>query len=263
MKKTSLLIILVCVSATAVIGYLAKSKIDTLQRTLGLTKSELALSKKSLEAAQLSITRTSEELGTAHKEIQAQSLQLADATTQQKAALDKVTEQEKTIKDQEKQINDFKSIDLNAPDTEKLVKELKENNAKIETLTTERDRLAAELSAANDKSTGLAKEVTGLQQQAAVNQEQVRHYEQNVARMGLTGRVLAVNANWNFVVLNVGDKDGAAPNAGLVVSRNGQNIARGKITTVESGRSVASIMPASMARGETIQPGDQVVFTRL
>ena len=89
----------------------------------------------------------------------------------------------------------------------------------------------------------------------------VKRYQAGVARQGLNGRVMAVNSGWNFVVLDIGDRQGAAVSAPLLVLRGGQPIARLRITSVEPSTSIADVIPGSIARGTTVQPGDRVVFS--
>jgi DNA repair exonuclease SbcCD ATPase subunit len=60
---------------------------------------------------------------------------------------------------------------------------------------------------------------------------------------GLKGKVLVVDPKWNFVVLDIGEKQGILRNGVLMVSRNSKLIAKVKVTTIESDRSIANIMP--------------------
>src|SRR5205823_5641114 len=76
----------------------------------------------------------------------------------------------------------------------------------------------------------------------------------------LQGRILAVNSGWNFVVLNIGDKQGVAVNAPLLVVRGNAPVARLRITSVENSKSIADVVPSSVAHGVTIQPGDTVIL---
>jgi hypothetical protein len=82
----------------------------------------------------------------------------------------------------------------------------------------------------------------------------------NVTQEGIRGRVLAVNSRWDFTVISIGSKQGAAAKKTLVVSRNGQAIGKIRISSVEENQSIANIIPDSFIRGPRIQPGDDVVF---
>jgi DNA repair exonuclease SbcCD ATPase subunit len=60
---------------------------------------------------------------------------------------------------------------------------------------------------------------------------------------GLKGKVLVVDPKWNFVVLDIGEKQGILRHGVLMVSRNSKLVAKVKVTTIESDRSIANIMP--------------------
>lgn len=81
-----------------------------------------------------------------------------------------------------------------------------------------------------------------------------------VMKKGLEGRVLAVNPAWNFVVLNLGDKNGVVSNAEMLVRRGTQLVGKVRITSVEPSTSIADIVSDSASQGATISPGDQVIF---
>ena len=84
--------------------------------------------------------------------------------------------------------------------------------------------------------------------------------QQQRMRNGLQGRVLAVNPAWNFVVLNLGDKNGVVSNAELLVKRGSQFIGKVRVTSVEPSTSIADIVTNSVPQGATISPGDDVIY---
>jgi cell shape-determining protein MreC len=79
-------------------------------------------------------------------------------------------------------------------------------------------------------------------------------------KKGLEGRILAVNPAWNFVVLNLGDKNGVVSNAELLVKRGTQLVGKVRITSVEPSTSIADIVANSVPQGTTISPGDNVIY---
>lgn len=92
-----------------------------------------------------------------------------------------------------------------------------------------------------------------------LREEKARRDRQIMAK-GLEGQILAVNGAWNFVVLSIGNRQGAVPNAEMVVTRGSQMIGKIRITSVEPATSIADILPGAAARGVRIQPGDKVIF---
>ena len=74
------------------------------------------------------------------------------------------------------------------------------------------------------------------------------------------GRVLAVNPGWNFVVMNLGDRQGIKAGLPMLVTRQGQLVAKLQTKSVEPTQTVADIVGGSMAKGEKIKPGDTVIL---
>jgi predicted RNase H-like nuclease (RuvC/YqgF family) len=87
-------------------------------------------------------------------------------------------------------------------------------------------------------------------------QDRARHRMRN----GLSGRILAVNPAWNFVVLSLGDRNGVVNNAELLVKRGTQFIGKVRVTSVEPSTSIADIVANSVPQGATISPGDDVIY---
>ena len=75
---------------------------------------------------------------------------------------------------------------------------------------------------------------------------------------GLTGHVLAINSDYNFVVIDVGENQGVVSSAQMIVYRDGVLLGKIKITSVEPSISVGDILP-EWKKGE-IQEGDTVIF---
>ena len=74
------------------------------------------------------------------------------------------------------------------------------------------------------------------------------------------GTVLAVNQAYNFVVLNLGNRQGLEPNAEMLVLRDTVIIGKIRISSVEPATSIGDILGNSLARGVQVQPGDTVIY---
>lgn len=107
--------------------------------------------------------------------------------------------------------------------------------------------------------------ITGLPAPAPAPKQVYKTSEPKAQPAGNTnlakGRVLAVNPNWDFCVVSLGDKQGGTINQVLIVARDGQAIGKVKITQVEAAQSIADIVPGTFAKNTFVQPGDDVVFT--
>ena len=77
---------------------------------------------------------------------------------------------------------------------------------------------------------------------------------------GLRGTVLAVNQAYNFVVLNLGGRQGVETNSEMLVLRGGSLIGRIRVSSVEPATAIGDIVTNSLARGVQVQPGDIVIY---
>src|SRR5262249_3647420 len=79
-------------------------------------------------------------------------------------------------------------------------------------------------------------------------------------RTGVHGTVLAYNQAYNFVVLNLGARNGVEPNSEMLVLRDGTLIGKIRISSVEPAPAIGDILTNSLARGVQVQPGDNVIY---
>jgi hypothetical protein len=81
----------------------------------------------------------------------------------------------------------------------------------------------------------------------------------HVVRMkaDIRGKILVADPKWEFVVLNVGEEEGAKLNGELLVSRQGRLVAKVIIREVQKGRCIANLMPGWKLADVT--EGDQVI----
>ncbi len=88
--------------------------------------------------------------------------------------------------------------------------------------------------------------------------EQAQRRKDGKMPEGLTGHVLSVNPEWNFVVLDIGANQGVVDNALMIVYRDGKLVGKIKITSIEPSISIADILPEWQQ--SPIQGGDTVTF---
>lgn len=79
-------------------------------------------------------------------------------------------------------------------------------------------------------------------------------------RPNLRGTVLAVNQAYNFVVLNLGGRQGIEANSEMLVLRGGALIGKIRVSSVEPATAIGDIITNSLARGVQVQPGDIVIY---
>jgi DNA repair exonuclease SbcCD ATPase subunit len=75
---------------------------------------------------------------------------------------------------------------------------------------------------------------------------------------GLHGKILAVDPKYDFVVLDIGDEQGAKERGEMMINRGGRLIGKVKISSVQKDRCVANILP-DWKNGDAME-GDEVLY---
>jgi hypothetical protein len=147
-------------------------------------------------------------------------------------------------------------------------------NAQTDELQSQLDDLRRQLDGAEKEKALLAEKLQEAQERAAQPKEtaaktEPRKRHETVTtqresisshRAGVHGTVLACNQAYNFVVLNLGARNGVEPNSEMLVLRDGTFIGKIRISSVEPATAIGDIITNSLARGVQVQPGDSVIY---
>jgi cell shape-determining protein MreC len=153
---------------------------------------------------------------------------------------------------------------------------------KLNKTTTERDDARAELAAYQntgykpEQILALGKQVLDGQKalEASIEEKKILQYAYEKAnneleritgkrpyitmRADLKGSVLVADPKWEFVVLNVGQEDGAKEHGELLVSRDGKLVAKVIIREVQKNRCIANLLPGwkltDVTEGDVVIP---------
>jgi predicted nuclease with TOPRIM domain len=117
-----------------------------------------------------------------------------------------------------------------------------------------------QLESAEKEKVFLAEKLQSAQERSVPVQEGKKRRAPVVRRTGVRGTVLAVNQAYNFVVLNLGARQGVEPNSEMLVLREGTLIGKIRISSVEPATAIGDIITGSLARGVQVQPGDTVIY---
>jgi hypothetical protein len=79
----------------------------------------------------------------------------------------------------------------------------------------------------------------------------------------LSTSVQSVYRNWGFVTINGGNAHGVVPGSTLDVLRNGEVVAKLKVTAVEQNRAAADIVPDALPVTVALRSGDRVVAEKI
>jgi len=117
-----------------------------------------------------------------------------------------------------------------------------------------------QLDSAEKEKVFLSEKLQTTQERPTQPQEEKKRRETGPRRTGVRGTVLAVNQAYNFVVLNLGARQGIQPNSEMLVLREGTLIGKIRISSVEPATAIGDIISSSLARGIQVQPGDIVIY---
>jgi hypothetical protein len=258
MAKALLGISILILLCAAGLGFATKSKVEQKVRDLAKTKTDLLTTEGKLK-------KTSNELETANTNLTAANTTIEDQKTKitaaETAAAAAKAEAEKAAADAKEKdalllaanekIKKMETPDPNAAPTENPAMAALQKQVEDATNQAKEAKVAAEQYQARQKAA--EEKVAGLEQT-------IEHYRNPIRQAGLTGNVLHVNQGWNFVVIDIGDKQGVTVNTPLIVMRGNQRVATLKVSSVEPRQAIADVVPGSMARGQMVQVGDRVVF---
>ena len=146
------------------------------------------------------------------------------------------------------------------------------DNAQSGDLQSQVDDLRRQLDGAEKEKELLAEKLQDAQRPAQVKEASkaetrkkretasVQRQGSSSHRAGVHGSVLAYNQAYNFVVLNLGARNGVEANSEMLVLRDGTLIGKIRISSVEPATAIGDIISNSLARGVQVQPGDSVIY---
>ena len=130
---------------------------------------------------------------------------------------------------------------------------IRKENAELQTQAEQKGKEAE----AESKNVDDAKKI--LQDLVAKVEARKKSFERN----SLTARIVAVNADWGFVVIDAGEKQGITPDTKLLVTRGTQQIGKLSILSVQGAQTVANVLHDTLAPGLSPAPGDRVILENL
>lgn len=274
MGKTILLVLAILLSlGTAVGGYLLSSKKSQFSSQLVAVETALRNAESisynanyltnpnepaaSVGAAAISLQNATEELTTTKGNLEQTTSQLANRTAEVQELKTNLTSTQR----------DLEEVQTKLTSTEEKLAPLQEENQKVEQLLGGRDleKILADLSKIQEDFEVIQAEKRVIEDILADKSEQLADLEQlmdmgkrGVAPLDLSGKVLAINRAWNFVVLDVGRDDDLPEGVELTVYRGENLVGKVRTVAVDPDTAIADIVP-EWTQGE-IQVGDQVLF---
>ena len=200
---------------------------------------ELASTKNTLKRTQSDLAQTQSDLADTKADRDKEAQLAEDQTKRANDLNDKLAKATADLADTQNQLAAYKATDLTPDQVIKLNKNLKDANSQIEAINLEK---------------------TVLQREIVRVKDRLLKYEDPDAfvklRADLKGKIEAVDPKWDFVVLNIGDDQGAVEDGEMLVSREGKLVAKVIIRSVQKDRCIANIVPG-WKLGDPIE-GDEV-----
>jgi len=260
MVKILLIVAALLSVGSLVLGYLNKDAHEATKQTLDTKVAEIATAQgqitdlnQEVEEAEALIEAKNQEISNVQSEMAGVRTELNKAKAAAQAAENQINVKNMEIQDLEGQIAKLKEAQTTAPDPNQPDPNTEATNQIAE--------LQQQVEAAEMEAKLMAEKVEAAQNRVKALERDAARREGAILAKGLQGQILAVNPAWNFVVLSLGDRQGVAPNAEMVVRRGGRMIGKIRITSVEKSNSIADIVSGSVPSGLKIQPGDTVIYT--
>ncbi len=181
---------------------------DAAAESVTQLQADLDLSQSNLESAQLTI---------GEKTKHAQELQIR--VTDLQAALDGAKEKLASAE-----------VELQKAQEEAKNADLKQN-----------EELQAELAAVAAENKLLARKLTSMRSQRGQLENQIEGA--TPTPVGLRGSISAIERNWDFVVLDVGEREQVQPNTEFLIYRKDDLIGKVQVVTVTQTASIAELLP--------------------
>jgi len=203
---------------------------------------------KELKARQSAIATEQTKLAEGEAKTGAAEGQLTQILNEKKQLEARLQDKEAEILTLQKQIEEKQPASANpgAPSSVELQAQLDDARQQLEAAEREKSLLSETVQTVRDRSSQLEDEK---------KRRAIAH-----GKIGVRGSVLAVNQAYNFVVLNLGGRNGVERHSEMLIVRDGTFIGKIRISSVEPATAIGDIITSTLARGVQVQPGDIVIY---
>lgn len=141
--------------------------------------------------------------------------------------------------------------------------ELQEKSDLIASLEEEKAALTSQVADLENQVASLQDQIAELEEDKALLETQLEKCDKELhkeitMKPGTTGTIVYANAEWNFVVIDIGSNDGVQPTAEMIIHRGDNMIGKIKISAVRDNVSIAEVM--SEYQTANVKEGDHVLF---
>jgi hypothetical protein len=241
--------------AAAIFGALNVAKVKTLRFTLAdavaardSAEHDRAKQQNELKARESAIAVEQAKLGEHAGKMGAVESQLTQVLNEKTQLEAKLQDKEGEILALQKQVEEKHPASVNpgAPSAVELEAQLDDARQQLDSAEREKSLLSEKLQSVKERSSQL--------------EDEKKRRTAARGKVGVRGTVLVVNQAYNFVVLNLGGRNGVEPHSEMLVVRDGTFIGKIRISSVEPATAIGDIITSTLARGVRVQPGDLVIY---
>jgi prefoldin subunit 5 len=141
--------------------------------------------------------------------------------------------------------------------------ELLEKSNLIAGLQEEKASLETQLTDLNTQLAGLQDQIAQLEEDKSMLETQLDKCEKTVnkditMKPGTSGKIVYANAEWNFVVIDIGSNAGVQTTVDMIVHRGDTMIGKIRISAVHDNVAIAEVLPEFQK--DTVKEGDDVLY---
>jgi hypothetical protein len=253
--KTLILTSVVFLILAGWVGILNTGKVKTLRATVtgaiaarDGAEQRRAAQEKEIKGREAAVTAEKAKIAENENRVAGAEVELVKLQTEKADLQAKLQANETEIANLQKQVDEIKPATVNpgAPSSVELQAQLEDSRHQL-------DNAEREKSLLSDKMQSLATRSSQLE-------EEKKRRTVVAGKIGVRGTVLAVNQAYNFVVLNLGARQGVEASSEMLVLREGSFIGKIRISSVEPSTAIGDIVTSSLARGIQVQRGDIVIY---
>ncbi len=259
MTKVLLILSALVMGASGFLAYQNGRKFKSVREDHFKLNTQLRTEKGALDSAIELVTKANGEIATLQKDIDTEGeklkqnkLKIASLEADLKRVLDETKAKADRMAELEAKLRELPP-GYNPQTLPEQINKLKQEIAEVQAQT---EKKKEEVAAAEKKVADAHKALDDI---LAKIEARKKAFERN----SMSGRVVAVNTDWGFVVLDVGAKEGISPDTKLIVIRGTQTVGKVNIIDVSGTRTVASILGETLAPGMSPAPGDRVILENL
>jgi myosin heavy subunit len=246
--RISLIVAIIAGLAVGTLNFVKVKKIiedtraqrDDYHQKLDTTTATLNKTKKELDATTAQLNQTKKDLAATQKERDTALASVNDLKKQVATLQDNLAKSDKDLQEANIQVELYKQAFPTPQQALSVSKDMKALQDRVDVI--------------EDEKKVLQRQLVRVQNELQVYKEPTRPVE---LPANLVGKVLVTDPKWDFVVLSVGEDQGALEHGEMLVNRDGKLVAKIKITSVQKDRSIANVMPG-WKLGEVLE-GDQVI----